>query len=75
MSDETEGKEASEIDKAFTELRMAFYKVTKVLEDKLGHNPSRMAEMLFTIINTLATGALMDVEAVRRANKKTEAKE
>lgn len=75
MSKETEGKEAAEIDKALTELRMAFFKVTKVLEGKFSHNPSRMAEMLFYIINTLATGALMDVEAVRRANKKTEAKE
>jgi hypothetical protein len=75
MSKETEDKEASEIDKAFTELRMAFSKVTKVLEGKLGHNPSRMAEMLFSIINTLATGALMEVAAVRQANKKTEAKE
>jgi len=75
MSDETEGKEASEIDKAFNDLRMAFFKVTKLLEGKFSHNPSRMAEMLFTIINTMATGALMDVAAVRRANKKTEAKE
>lgn len=73
MSKETDSKETAEIDKAFTELRMAFYKVTKVLEDKLGHNPSRMAEMLFTIINTLATGALMGVAAVRRANENKEA--
>ena len=73
MSKETDSKEAAEIDKALTELRIAFFKVTKVLEGKLGHNPSRMAEMLFNIINTLATGALMDVEAVRRANKNKEA--
>lgn len=73
MSKETEGKEATEIDKALTELRMAFYKVTKVLEGKFSHNPSRMAEMLFAIINTLATGALMNVAAVRRANENKEA--
>ena len=75
MSKETDGKETAEIDKALTELRMAFFKVTKLLEGKFSHNPSRMAEMLFNIINTMATGALMDVAAVRRTNKKTEDKE
>lgn len=73
MSKETESKESAEIDKALTELRMAFLKVTKLLEGKFSHNPSMMAEMLFNIINTLATGALMDVAAVRRANENKEA--